>query len=262
MRFGSLFSGIGGIDLGLERAGMSCAWQVEIDPYCTRVLQKHWPNVKRYSDVRELRGEELDPVDLIAGGFPCQPLSVAGLGRGADDPRWLWPYFRELIGVVRPRYVLVENVPGLLSRNGGREMGQVLGDLAALRYDAEWQVISAADVGAPHLRERVWLLAYPNGQRREELHVLPVAGDERQRDWKDHAVEDALCDPSRGRRGRKARRRAGQESQDRHGWAIEPNVCRVAHGIPDRVDRLRGLGNAVVPQVVELVGRAIMQAEA
>ena len=154
---GSLFAGIGGFDLGLERAGMRSVWQCELDPYCIRVLEKHWPDVLRVRDVRDVGVGTVPQVDVICGGFPCQPVSFAGLGRAQADERWLWPEFGRVVGELRPRYVIVENVPGLLVRG----MGDVLGDLAALRYDTEWACVRAADVGAPHLRERVWIVAYP-----------------------------------------------------------------------------------------------------
>jgi DNA (cytosine-5)-methyltransferase 1 len=157
VRFGSLFSGIGGIDLGLERAGFHVAWQVELDDHCNRVLSQHWPDVPRHRDVREVGAHNLNPVDLIAGGFPCQDISAAGKRVGIDGERsGLWREFARIIGELRPRYVLVENVSALL----GRGMGRVLGDLAACGYDAEWDCIPAAAVGAPHIRDRVFVVAY------------------------------------------------------------------------------------------------------
>lgn len=158
--FGSLFSGIGGIDLGLERAGMQCAWQVEINDYAQKVLAKHWPHVTRFRDVRECDKHNLTPVDLIAGGFPCQPHSLAGERKASQDERNLWPDFYRIICDLRPRWVLAENVPGLLSSEDGWFFGGILRDLAAARYDAEWGVLSAAQFGAPHLRERVFIVAY------------------------------------------------------------------------------------------------------
>lgn len=159
MTYGSLFSGIGGMDLGLDRAGMECRWQVEIDPFCSRVLAKHWPGVKRYGDIRDVDGTELERVDLIAGGFPCQGFSFMGLGAGlADERSGLWFEMLRIIRYLRPRFILVENVSALLTRG----MGRVLSDLAALRYDAEWDCIRAGYLGAPHERERVFLLAYAN----------------------------------------------------------------------------------------------------
>lgn len=156
----SLFTGIGGLDLGLERAGMTIAGQVEIDPWCRSILAKHWPEVPRHDDVRtcvEWWGDRA--VDLVCGGFPCQPVSLAGKGLAQADSRWLWPAFADVIRALRPRYALMENVPGLL----GRGLGDVLGDLAELGYDAEWDCLPAAYVGAPHIRNRVWIVAYVAG---------------------------------------------------------------------------------------------------
>jgi len=121
---GSLFSGIGGFDLGLERAGMTVKWQVERDPWCQKILAKHWPDVPRYANVEDV-GTNLECVDLVCGGFPCQPVSVAGQRQGTDDDRWLWPEFRRIVGLLGPRYVLVENVPGLFTANDGHAFGEV-----------------------------------------------------------------------------------------------------------------------------------------
>ena len=165
MTFGSLFAGIGGFDLGLERAGMGCRWQVENNPYCLKVLEKHWPGVKRYGDIRSLDGGELEPVDLICGGFPCQDLSVAGKRAGIDGVHsGLWAEFARLVGEVRPRYVCIENTPGLLA-NGA--MRRVLGDLSALWFDAEWTSVRASNVGTTQRRERVFIVAYASISRRE-----------------------------------------------------------------------------------------------
>lgn len=157
MIIGSLFSGIGGLELGIERAtGARTRWQVEIDPFCRRVLERHWPDAKRFDDVRAVGSHNLEPVDILCGGFPCQDLSVAGRGAGLDGERS--GLFFEVIRIVReirPRYVLLENVAALLARG----LGRVLGELAAGGYDARWGVFSAAGVGAPHLRERIFILA-------------------------------------------------------------------------------------------------------
>ena len=266
--FGSLFAGIGGLDLGLERAGMTCKFQVEIDPYCRAVLAKHWPDVPRWDDattfppdadgwrlqvgskrdgqapqnstVRYPQGVHVDGlgVDLICGGFPCQPVSHAGRRRGTADARWLWPEFARILGVLRPRYVIVENVPGILTVNRGGAFGEVLGDLATLGYDAEWTSVPAAAVGAPHLRYRVFIVAYATGTR-----LLGSSGYEGQRAGWVPLLFGGDCPRTNGQ------------------WATEPDICRVAHGIPAWVDRLRVLGNAVVPQVAEWVGRQILKAE-
>ena len=301
MRFGSLFSGIGGLDLGLERAGMECAWQVENDSYAVRVLAKHWPNIPKYGDIQEVDFERVEPVELLAGGFPCQDLSYAGKGLGLSGPRsGLWSEFKRAIRVVRPRYVLVENIPGLLSRG----MGAVLGDLASLGYDAEWQSLPAAAFGAPHLRWRVFIVAHSrHAERGQGEHPGDVANGQVAR--RPQEAGRAGAPGSNGRAGTLAnpawigRREDGPRQPLAHGedvpdadrkrwdgragvfgqerrrestdgrnfgryareWGAEPSVGRVANGVPSRVDRLRGLGNAVVPQVAEFIGRCILEAE-
>jgi DNA (cytosine-5)-methyltransferase 1 len=303
----SLFTGIGGLDLGLERAGMQVVGQVEIDPYCQRVLARHWPGVPRHDDVHTATAwwlsQERPRVDLIAGGFPCQPVSLAGRQRGQADERWLWPAMADVIRQLRPGWVLLENVPGLLVRG----LGDVLGDLAACGYDAEWDCVPAAAVGAPHRRDRVWIVAYPasdgRGQGRpgrlagagahgaglapEELADAdgeagrpearqpfarggprPVPGRPPEPGGRSGDVADA--DGVRrhdrlgpGQAGARTPRPAGiflAQPPDRGRWAAEPDVGRVAHGVPGRVDRLRALGNSVVPQVAEHVGRLIAAA--
>jgi DNA-cytosine methyltransferase len=158
---GSLFSGIGGFDLGLERAGMKVIWQSEIDEFASKVLKKHWPDVPNLGDITKVDWTNIERPDVICGGYPCQPFSTAGKRGGANDPRHLWPAMHNAICVLRPRYALMENVRGHLSLGFGR----VLGDLAEIGYDAEWQVIPAAAVGAPHKRDRVFIVAYPNDER-------------------------------------------------------------------------------------------------
>lgn len=234
MTFGSLFAGIGGIDLGLERAGMECRWQVEIDPWCRRVLAKHWPDVARYEDVRDVGADNLEPVDLIAGGFPCQDVSLAGRRAGLQGERTtLWSEFARIIRELRPRWVLAENVPGLLSSDSGQFFGDILRDLAACGYDAEWDCISAAAIGAPHKRDRVFIVAHPKSE-----HGAWAFGARTGRRESQVQARDGI--------------RAGV-------WdALDPRVLRMADGLPHRVDRLRGLGNAVVPQVIERIGRTIL----
>jgi len=236
---GSLFSGIGGLDLGLERAGMVVKWQVEIDPYCRKVLAKHWPDVECYEDVREVGAHNLEPVDLICGGFPCQPVSCAGQRKGTDDERWLWPEFHRLIRELEPRWVLGENVPGLLSIDAGRVFGGILRDLAASGYDAEWDCIPAAAVGAPHFRNRVFLIATPN----DVVHV-DGSGLQRAHDaaWRKHLQSVA-------------------EHLAEHIWDTTPRVCGRDDRLSYRMERIRALGNAVVPQVAEWIGRRIVEAD-
>lgn len=265
MRFGSLFAGIGGFDLGLERAGMTCAWQVENDPYARRVLAKHWPDVTRYGDIREVNWNEVEPVDLICGGFPCQDISNAGKKVGISGERsGLWLEYARCIRELRPRYILVENVAALLARG----MGDVLGALAALGYNAEWHCVQAAAAGAPHLRDRVWIFGYADSDSQsarpvnaEARRMPPPPSADTHRAGTSHAraherVGRLRIPPDAHLPGGDVDLGSGG-----HHWSVEPRVGRVADGVPARLDRLRGLGNAVVPQVAEFLGRAILAAQ-
>jgi len=258
MTFGSLFAGIGGFDLGLERAGMLCRWQVEIDPFCRAVLAKHWPEVPRYDDVRTVGVDTLERVDVLCGGFPCQDISHAGKRVGmAGERSGLWSEYARLIGELRPRYVLVENVTALL----GRGLGAVLGDLAAIGFDAEWDCIPASAIGAPHRRDRVWLLAYPNGTRLEGWERAGVSERAHERPFgaRGAYVSDTHDQGQSGIAFHDgARRSLSAFARAHEWWRIEPDVGRVAHGVPNRVDRLRSLGNAIVPQIAEWIGRRVI----
>jgi len=294
LTFGSLFTGIGGIDLGLERAGMQCRWQSEIDPYASRVLAKHWPDIPNLGDVTKIDWRNVERTDVVAGGYPCQPFSVAGRRDGDDDSRHLWPYFRNAICVLRPRYALLENVSGHLSLG----FGHVLADLAALGYDCRWDCIPAASVGAPHLRDRVFVIARDtrteqrrpmadsdNTGSRDALRTrwhAPWDGNQNVADtdsercekqqsatvanqsgFRSRSSDEAMADTNRERLERprtkqQTTRAARGVAKSRH-WETEPAMGRLANGVPSRVDRLRGLGNAVVPQVAEHVARIIIQ---
>lgn len=264
MKVLDLFSGIGGFSLGLERAGMTTVAFCEIESFCRQVLAKHWPGVPIYDDVRAVTGERLraDGIvpDLICGGFPCQDISVAGRGAGLSGERsGLWFEYLRVIEETRPRWVVVENVPALRSRG----LDVVLGGLAALGYDAEWHCIPASAVGAPHRRDRVWLVAYA---ARDVRAGAEAPRPQRQRAWEGGAEGGAGDVADAHRQGLEIvlDGTPGQQPtvERAHAWSVEPDVGRVAHGVPARVDRLRALGNAVVPQIPELIGRAIMQAEA
>lgn len=251
LTIGSLFSGIGGLELGLERGighGAHTVWQVEKDPYCQRVLARHWPHTYIHEDVRDVgywpaqsgkltRGN-LQRVDVVCGGFPCQDISYAGLGAGlAGERSGLWHEFARIVREVGPRYVVVENVAALLVRG----LGRVLGDLAACGYDAEWDCVPASAVGAPHRRDRVFVLAHDRGQRIQRGWTRPL-----------HRVPAfSWCEDVRGIEDLRSRP------------DLPPSLFRGSRdGIPDWVDRLRALGNAVVPQVAEVVGRLIAEREA
>lgn len=357
LRVLDLFSGIGGFSLGLEAAGLVTVAFCEVSTVCRHLLAHHWPEVQQYDDVQTLTAERLASdgiaVDVVCGGFPCQDLSYAGAGAGLAGARsgLFWEIVRlvrELIGAGRrPRYLVLENVAALL----GRGLGEVLGALASLGYDLWWDCIPAFAVGAPHRRDRVWIVAYPRGEQhqgfgdafrravatelsraaaeqgvpawnggeadafdtdadgfgphRAEIHLV---GNTELRDEQERLARSLgqdVADAARVQRGRSKqwtkRQRVGSgskpltladtvsdgrkqvvaaissraESQEptgsaadrrisrgRSGWLAEPDVGRVAHGVPARVDRLHGLGNAVVPQVPEVLGRALVTAEA
>jgi DNA (cytosine-5)-methyltransferase 1 len=278
MRVLDLFSGIGGFSLGLERAGMRTVAFCEIEPYARAVLRKHWPDVPCYDDVRTLTADRLAgdgiSVDVICGGFPCQDISHAGKGAGlAGERSGLWSEIARLVGELRPRYVIVENVSALL----GRGLGDVLGDLAEIGYDAEWHCIPASAVGAPHRRDRIWIVAYPAQLQRNGSGVhagSDCEGGRQVPEPRDRSAGTNVADadeprlegwPSAGNAGSLGTwlQQFVERCADGHGstWSVEPDVGRVAHGVPSRVDRLRCLGNSVVPQVVEVIGRAILEAE-
>lgn len=283
--FGSLFAGIGGLDLGLERAGWECKWQVEIDPFCRKVLAKHWPDVWRHDDVRTFppSGTPRDwQVDLIAGGFPCQDVSLAGKGAGLEGERsGLWVEYARIIRDLRPRHVLVENVPGLLVRG----IDRVLGSLASIGYDAEWACIPAAAVGAPHIRDRVFILAYAQGERRhgarhphrrvgrtderEAGETARVAarrqggGDVPDADRQGLAVGGCLGSDAREELAafERANRSEGGQWERDPADVPESGVDRVVARLSGGMDRrIRALGNAVVPQVAESIGRRLLNA--
>lgn len=220
---GSLFSGIGGFDLGLERAGYEISWQVENNEWCRRILRHHWPSVMQYGDIKAIEWEFVEPVHVLCGGFPCQDVSEAGRRRGlAGDRSGLWTEFARCLRVLRPRIVIVENVTGLLERG----FGTVLRDLAEMGFDAEWSVLSCCAFGAPHTRERVFIVAYPtsHGSLQRRRFQFP----------QDCKAQGHL-----------------------RTWPNEPEPVRVADGISKRMDRLRGLGNSVCPQIAEAIGRMI-----
>lgn len=290
---------------------MKVIWQSEIDPYCCKVLRKHWPEVPNHGDIKQINWATVQRPDVICGGYPCQPFSQAGKRQGENDPRHLWPWVREAICHLRPKYAILENVRGHLSLG----FDTVLGEMAAIGYDARWDCIPAAAVGAPHLRDRVFIIARPSRTEQPELMAhsnhagsrdalfarwnAPWHGNAFVADTNDsrsgtpecqmdnqqpsHCVQwqhaqhescrcgDALANSDCEQLGvDRSPTNIATECPiwDDHGsrktcndfgqwWKTEPTVGRVADGIPNRVDRLRGLGNAVVPQVAEYIGRLV-----
>ena len=276
LRVLDLFSGIGGFSLGLERTGgFETVAFCEIEAFPRKVLAKHWPNVPCYDDVRTLTAERLAAdgiaVDVITGGFPCQDISFAGLGAGLEGDRsGLFYEIARLVGELRPGFIILENVGALLSRG----MDAVLGALASLGYDAEWHCIPASALGAPHRRDRVWIVAHPTLLQRDgsELHGEHRQGQVSELGAGSGAV--AMANPLRVNAqgvqpsifnqeewARSKQRQAGSRGNGAGWWRTEPNVGRVANGVPDRSHRLKALGNAIVPQIAELLGHAILQSE-
>ena len=281
LRVLDLFSGIGGFSLGLERTGgFETVAFCEIEPFPRRVLAKHWPDTPIHRDVRELRGEDVGPVDVICGGYPCQPFSTAGKRQGQADDRHLWPEFMRLVAELRPTWVIGENVAGHISMG----LDDVLSDLEGSGYACRTFVIPACAVGAQHRRDRVWTVAHARaaGLHFGELHP-GICGEAESAQVRSSAVvggeareAKVLADAKRGGRpgpwepfftSNSAPGSEGQATEPVNGglfgkWRTEPDVGRVAHGVPGRVDRLKALGNSVVPQIPELIGRAIIAAEA
>lgn len=247
LTFGSLFAGIGGFDLGFERAGLQCKWQVEIDPYCRAVLAKHWPNVARHDDICTFATHTHTDlaVDVICGGFPCQDISLANHeGQGLSGSRsGLWYEYERVIRALRPRYVAIENVAAILYRG----LDRVLWSLASCGYDAEWQVVPASGIGAPHRRDRLFIVAYANGKRchKNEVFARDVGEDsaspeeQRQRNWPGLRLHCPAL-------------------PDRIRWCPDGELCRMVDGIPDELHRYKQLGNSIVPQVAEFIGRRII----
>lgn len=293
-----LFSGIGGFSLGLEWAGgFKTVAFCEADQKCRRVLRKHWPATKIYIDVttltqKRLVADGIPTIDVVTGGFPCQDISTAGKGVGIGGARsGLWKEFARLICEVRPRYAIIENVSALRSRG----LSVVLTDLASIGYDAEWHCIPASAIGAPHRRDRIWIISYPryNAGSTEQKFQCEMQTEEPWRSGKDGMeTGDELADTDSQRQSQQkgieqefkgracncseepishaSRRLPHGAGETRTGWAeftnggwwqTEPPVCGVAHGFPGRVGQLKQLGNAVVPQIPYLIGRAIMEVE-
>ena len=316
MRVLDLFSGIGGFSLGLERAGMQTVQFVENDPYCQKVLAKNFPGVPIHGDIKTFHYDK--PVQLISGGFPCQPYSQAGKQRGKEDDRHLWGEYLRIIQEVRPGWIIGENVSGIVNM----ELDQVLSDLASENYSCQSLVIPACAVNAPHRRDRVWIISNskikgrecrePREQGFDSQCEEKISGRRGSRNVgnsecnglstaKEYGSSSSVGNNSpqgenktfqstgtSGRRNNENVAHANQEriqgrketgnlesegthrnqyslrcSQRRIGknWDFEPELGRVANGIPNRMDRLKGLGNAVVPQIVEIIGRAIMEIE-
>ena len=305
MKVLDLFSGIGGFSLGLEAAGMTTVAFCEREPFCQAVLKKHWPDIPCHDDVTTLDGKQYNgTIDVIAGGFPCQDISLAGKGAGlAGERSGLWFEYLRIIKEVQPRYVIIENVSALRSRG----LEEVLRSLNEIGYDAEWHCITASAVGAPHRRDRIWIVAHARSARRDEGNVCQQGDDGKPIKSRRSIIApqpsetpSSMADTDTAGRLRQGQTQseerrsnsqslgtsaimANAESEQAGGlftarlsahisasrdgsgeassWAVEPDVGRVADGIPSRTHRLKALGNSVVPQIPYIIGQAIIEYE-
>lgn len=259
MRHVDLFSGIGGFALAARMAGLKTVGLCEIDPWARRVLAKNFPLVPIHDDAWTLEPSRFQPVDVLTGGYPCQPFSLAGKRRGAADHRHVWPAMRRVVAQARPAWVVCENVAGHVTLG----LDEVLADLENLGYATRAFVIPACAVDAPHRRDRVWIVGNALGEGLEGHagHVQGQAGGAPDR----HAAPAGLCedvadaDPQRLGRGTVEEQAKGR-GRPAHPdwWDAEPGVGRVAHGVPARVDRIAGLGNALVPHVAAGILRCVV----
>jgi DNA (cytosine-5)-methyltransferase 1 len=227
----SLFSGIGGFDLAAEWAGITNIFQVEKDEFCQKVLNKNFPNTEKYRDIYEFNGTKYNgEIDIISGGFPCQPFSVAGKRKGTKDDRYLWDEMFRVITEVKPSWIIAENVGGLLTIEDGLVFEKCLSDLESENYSTQAFIIPAISKNAPHRRDRVWIVANNNGNGNKGFGVqfgnISKTGQRRKSD-------EENCN----------------NSWEQNWYEVATEFCRVDDGIPNRVDRLKSLGNAIVPQV-------------
>lgn len=294
MRVGSLFSGIGGIEIGFEREGFETVWCVERDLYAQQILRKRFPKTIIYGDITQIDFATVPKIDILTRGFPCQDISNAGKRVGITGSRSsLWKYYAEAIRILRPKYAFIENVAALVNRG----LDVVLADLAEIGYDAEWTNLSASAVGAPHRRDRIFIIAYPNGigqlhsepqeqpdQGREQAQFNPISrGNDVQNSISNGVNERNRNNVNRGEESKeysnivggtsernvsypKSSGLEGQQYQEgcsrsaqQGNWATESGICGVADGVSFRVDRIRCLGNAVVPQCAQVFAQAIKE---
>jgi len=305
-----LFSGIGGFSLALERVGFKTVGFCEVDPYCRLLLQKHWKGVTIHHDIKKLEAKDIkEPIDILTGGFPCQPYSVAGKQKGTNDDRYLWPDMFRVIKEVKPTFVIAENVRGIINIQDGMVFETVCTDLESQGFEVQPFIIPAAGIGAPHKRERVWIVGYSkhNGSlaskigrrnqeadaRSKERQISSIESQRTGRSSDNEIMENTRrtlrqgtefkgknADESKQKNADQLKRSSsssehnvanskrvhvqGQQDRSWQGqfrgeswWSTEPDVGRVANGVPGRVYRLKGLGNSIVPQIAEEIGRAI-----
>ncbi len=262
-----LFSGIGGFALGAYWAGMKFNnhYASEVDKYAVDLYQKRFPDSIQLGDITKINCDKLPKGEwIITGGFPCQDISVAGKGVGIEGERsGLWFTYADIISKLRPRYAIMENVGALTIRG----LDAVLSSLTEIGYSCEWQDIRAEDMGAPHRRERIWIVAYPSGRRWRESKNAKVCRDGLSDSFINSSSNEKLANANSSRRkifrgiwkqGTESRTKKKAFNKHRTGdrenpWTIEPDVGRLANGVSNRVDRLKGIGNSIVPQIAELL---------
>ena len=279
-----LFSGIGGFSLGLEATGgFETSAFCDIDPYCRKVLQQHWPNVPIFEDIKKLKGTDIGTVDIITGGYPCQPFSVAGKQKGVEDKRHLWPEYFRLIKECRPTWVIGENVSGHIKLG----LDSVISDLESDDYATRTFSISASSIGANHKRERIWIVAHRKENVADAYGVNDAIGrvnrtiqetggsgsiDERgsgtnangfSQSSKNETLDSTITN-SNSKRQQEQWRTSTTQTKNKSiecssWWKTEPNVGRVVNGVPNRVDRLKALGNSLIPQIPFYIGQTILR---
>lgn len=267
MRHVDLCSGIGGFALGFQWAGLSPQPQLfcDIEPWCRKILQQHWPNVPVASDVKELASDPerfVPDCDILTAGYPCQPFSFAGKRKGEEDDRHIWPYILKIIAFKRPTWCIFENVYGHISLG----LDSVLSDLEAEGYTTRTFVVPACGVNAPHKRNRLWIVAYTNSKRPQEHgysqpDITVGEGSTYVPNPKSIGVQGLWSSWEQEPHAHEGQEVSVRNSEGRGQtiWDVEPNVGRVAHGIPKRVDRIKGLGNAIVPQIAQRIAWTIME---
>jgi DNA (cytosine-5)-methyltransferase 1 len=300
VRILDLFSGIGGFSLGLEAAGMETVAFCEQNKFCQKILAQHWPTLPIHSDITELNGYEYrGSVELVCGGFPCQPFSVAGKQLGAEDDRALWPEMLRVIREVAPRWVIGENVSGIIPM----ELDKVLSDLEGEGYTCWTFVLPACAIDAHHRRDRVWVVAHSDSNSKSDVPLnaetpRQLVADSKRRSGRKRVIgkygdqSDKRGEATQRRNNPEGSRLDGETVPHPHGshqqrgsvsigiqsehsnpdfsgdtrgqqtapvWLAEPNVGRVANGVPNRSHRLKALGNAVVPPLVAEIGRIVME---
>ena len=270
MTHGSLFSGIGGFDLAASWANIPTVWQVEKDNFCQKVLRKNFPDTKLYGDIYEIK--ELEPVDIISGGFPCQPFSTAGKRKGTEDDRFLWNEMFRIIQLVKPSWVIAENVSGLITINNGLVLEQMLSELEDEDYETQPFVIPASAVNAPHKRDRIWIIAYSDSVRQLQSERSFKNQRERFGDSDQYANDtNTNSEYQQKYKSWNQLRKEGEEKSlrrsvyegdwEKHWLTAATEFCRVDDGIPNRLDRIKALGNAIVPQIAYNIFKNILITE-